>query len=172
MRDGPELPRPCTRGTEVDVLTSMLELQRTILVRKVTGLDADQLAATVGSSDLHLAARVKHLTLVETSWFDGHLLGHDLGPPWDDVDREDDPDWEFGTAADDDPASLVADDERACARSRQVVADATLDDVSARPARDGPVTLRWILVHMIEETARHDGHADLLLEAIDGRVGD
>ena len=88
----------------------------------------------------------------------------------------DDPDWDFRTAADDDPADLVALYEHACERSRQAVASvASLDDLTSEVPRRGGVqrfNLRWVLLHMIEETARHAGHADLLREAIDGATGE
>lgn len=107
---------------------------------------------------------------MEESWFQWRFLGRDPEPLWSEVDWDADPDWEFRTAADEDPVDLLAAYAQACARSREVVAAAaSLDAAAAHPGHDGPINLRWILVHMIEETARHNGHADLLREAIDGR---
>lgn len=92
-----------------------------------------------------------------------------LGRDWDT-----DPNWEFRTAADLRPEELRQRYLEACDRSRQVVSDASsLDQQSVRPRRDGThFCLRWVLLHLIEETARHAGHADLLREAIDGAVGE
>ena len=94
--------------------------------------------------------------------------------PWAAVDWDNDPDWEFRTARAVDVDLLRARYREACDRSRQVVAAATGgDQLSARPRRDGRhFSLRWVLLHLIEETARHAGHADLLREAIDGSVGE
>jgi hypothetical protein len=88
--------------------------------------------------------------------------------PW-----EDDRDWEFHTAQHDDPDELRALYRAACDRSRQATTAAELDDLSVGVSREGlQWSLRWILTHLIEETARHNGHADLLREAVDGTVGE
>ena len=116
------------------------------------------------------------MALVEDSWFTERFAGQPMPAPFDDVDWDADRDWEFHTAVDDTPAWLLQRYAEACERSRAVVAAADV----ARPARRRraePVaarsfTLRWILCHMIEETARHNGHADLLREAIDGATGE
>ena len=94
--------------------------------------------------------------------------------PWGDVDWDTDPNWEFRTAGDLRPEQLRQRYGEACERSRHVVAQAAgLDQLSVRPLRDGQrFSLRWVLLHLIEETARHAGHADFLREAIDGRVGE
>jgi hypothetical protein len=76
------------------------------------------------------------------------------------------------TAADFSPAELGRQFDDAVARGRAAIADVALDELAARPGRHGPTNLRWILVHMIEEYARHCGHADLIREAVDGRTGD
>ena len=94
--------------------------------------------------------------------------------PWAAVDWDADPDWEFRAAASLEPEQLRSRYREACERSRHVAATAAdLDRLSVRPLRDGRrFTLRWVLLHLIEETARHAGHADLLREAIDGTVGE
>jgi hypothetical protein len=91
-----------------------------------------------------------------------------------DVDWVADPDWEFRTATAMDPDTLRQRYRDACERSRQAAASAgSLDQLSAYKGNDGwQFTLRWVLLHLIEETARHAGHADLLREAIDGSVGE
>ena len=97
--------------------------------------------------------------------------------PWASAPFDDDRDWEFHTALDDDPADLIATYVETCERSRAHTAAALaaggLDTLAARPRSSGArVSLRWILLHMIEETARHNGHADLLREAADGSTGE
>ena len=124
-----------------------------------------------------LGGLLKHLALVEDSWFGERLLGRPEGPPWDGVDWDADPDWEWRTAADDSPESLRTLWEASVARSRDAVEEAVADGGLDRPAdgalRDGTrPSLRWILVHMIEEYARHNGHADLLREQVDGVTGE
>ena len=144
------------------------------MVRLVEGLDRAQLATTVGPSDLTLAGLVKHLALVEDSWFVEDFLGETMPEPWTSVDWDSDPDWEFRTALDDEPEELLRLYTVACDRARAIVASASgLDTLSVgtsrRPETLGEqFSLRWILLHMIEETARHLGHADLLRQAADG----
>jgi uncharacterized damage-inducible protein DinB len=170
---------PDPAGDELTLLTQYLDYHRATLVQKATGLDRRQMAATVGASELTLAGLVKHLALVEDTWFTRRLLGDDpLGEPWASAPWDDDPDWEFHSAVDDEPAELLGLYATACERSRAATATVArsrgLDALSARaPRPDVPhVSLRWILLHMIEETARHNGHADLLREAIDGTTGE
>jgi hypothetical protein len=102
------------------------------------------------------------------------LLGREYSEPWDSVDWDADPDWEFRTAADDEPLDLLRLYADACERSRAATAEVgDLDQVAARPSRSGePFNLRWIILHMIEETARHNGHADLIRENVDGATGE
>ena len=93
---------------------------------------------------------------------------------WASVDWDSDPNWEFRTAAHLEPEQLQSRYREACDRSRHVVSNATgLDERSVRALRDGRhFSLRWVLLHLIEETARHAGHADYLREAVDGTVGE
>lgn len=169
---------PPLRGAEAETLLAFLEFHRTTFRARVHGVEADGLAATVGVSTMTLGGMMKHLTLVEESWFSRVLRGRDLGAPWDAVDWDDDPDWEWRTGATDPSAALLSAYDATVAASRADVAEVLaadgLDALSERPARDGsgPFSLRWIVVHMIEEYARHNGHADLLREAYDGVVGE
>jgi uncharacterized damage-inducible protein DinB len=124
-----------------------------------------------------LGGLLKHMAYVESDWFSRALYGRDRVPPWDAVDWKADPDWEWHSAAEDTPEQLFALWEGAVANSRVLVADALpdvgLDRLAARTWPDGTaVNLRWILVHMIEEYARHNGHADLLRESVDGSTGE
>jgi uncharacterized damage-inducible protein DinB len=158
------------------MLGAFLDYHRETLRMKVAGLTQAQLAQTTAASSLTLAGLVKHLALVEDSWFTERFAGQPMPAPFADVDWDADPDWELRTATDDDPAWLLRRYDEACDRSRAVAAAAaTLDQEAVagrRRSDDAPFTLRWILCHMIEETARHNGHADLLREAIDGSTGE
>jgi len=160
---------------EAEMLSAFLDYHRATLLMKVAGLTQEQLAHTTASSDLTLAALLKHMALVEDSWFTERFAGQPMPPPFDDVDWDADRDWEMHSAVDDTPEWLVQRYEEACERSRAVVAAAGSLDERARAgtSRSGEAfTLRWILCHLLEETARHNGHADLLRETIDGRTGE
>jgi len=162
---------------ELTMLTQYLDYHRATLAAKAGGLDAAGLAATVGASSLTLGGLLRHASLNEDHWFGTILL--DLPPrePWASAPFDTDPDWEFHTAADHTPDELLAEYAGACDRSRAHVAEAAaaggLDGLSRRAGRrGGRFSLRWILLHMLEETARHNGHADLLREAVDGTTGE
>jgi uncharacterized damage-inducible protein DinB len=164
-------PEPAT--DERTTLGQFLDYQRDTLLLKAEGLDAAQLSTRIPSSELTLAGLLKHLALVEDNWMQVRFLGLPEAEPWASAPWDSDRDWEFHSAADDDPDELRKLYRAACERSRTAVASASLDDLSQSPGRDGRhSSLRWILVHLIEETSRHNGHADLLREAIDGEVGE
>jgi uncharacterized damage-inducible protein DinB len=165
---------PDTTGDELTLLSQFLDYHRATLVQKVSGLDRRQLGTRLEPSTLTLAGLVKHMALVEDSWFGRVLLGREDDEPWASVDWEADPDWEFHTAVDDEPEDLLALYADACDRSRAAIAEVRdLDRVATKPSRSGEsFNLRWIMLHMIEETARHNGHADLLRENIDGVTGE
>jgi uncharacterized damage-inducible protein DinB len=167
-------PAKLPTGDEFALLTGFLDYYRAVMVRKAEGLTRDQLAVRLGPSDLTLGGLVKHLAFAEDIWFDHRLLGNDRGEPWASVDWEADPDWELHSAADDEPEAILQLYEAACERSRQAVTQVgDLDAMAKLPNRRGEVfSMRWILIHMIEETARHAGHADLIRESIDGATGD
>ena len=170
-------PEPPLAGDEVETLLGFLEFQRATLAWKCEGLDAAGLGATTAASSMTLGGILKHMALVEDGWFSRRLHGLDRSPPWDAVDWNADPDWEWHSAADDSPEQLRALWDEAVARSRSLVADALeaggLDRLARRTGPDGRApSLRWILCHMVEEYARHNGHADLLRESIDGATGE
>lgn len=164
---------PALGADERTMLTGFLDYHRATVVWKVSGISAAQMAATIPSSSLTIAGLLKHLALVEDSWFTERFAGQGEGQ-WAGIDWEADPDWEFRTALDDTPADLLTLYAASCARSRAVIdAAVSLDQLSVIPDRTGPhFSLRWILLHMIEETARHNGHLDLLRESIDGETGE
>jgi uncharacterized damage-inducible protein DinB len=169
MRIDPDIASP-----ELTTLSEYLDYQRETVLLKTEGLSRGQLAQRIPSSDLTLAGLLYHLALVEESWLVQRFAGQAEPEPWPGVDWEADPNWEFRTAESLEPEELRDRYREACQRSRDIVsAAAGLDQQSAEPMRDGRhFSLRWVLVHLIEETARHAGHADLLREAIDGTVGE
>ena len=165
---------PDLAGDELTLLTQFLDYHRATILTKVDGLDQAAMATTLPPSDLTLAGLVKHLALVEDWWFHQVMGGHPEPEPWASA-PDDDPDWEWHSAVEESPDELVDLYATACARSRTVVAQA--GDGAALSARANRrsgehFSLRWIMLHMIEETARHAGHADLLRQAVDGTVGD
>ena len=166
-------PDPTTT-TERDSLTQYLDYQRETILLKTEGLTKEQLTREIPSSGLTLAGLLYHLALVEESWFEVKFRGLKPRDDFAGVDWDADPDYEFRTATDQDPDWLRRRYRDACDRARQVVADADSMDAASVSTRVGgkPFTLRWAIMHLIEETARHAGHADLLREAVDGSVGE
>jgi len=165
---------PPTRADERATLLGFLQWQRETIRVKCAGLDADQLARrSVEPSGMSLLGLVRHLADVERTWFRRTMAGLDA-PPLFFSDAE--PDGEF-TAATADPDRVV---EAAAAwraevgfAERFVAGAPDLELVSAVSRRGhGYVSLRWVLVHMIEEYARHNGHADLIRERLDGSTGE
>nr|WP_240930732.1 DinB family protein [Isoptericola sp. BMS4] len=171
------------RADEVTTLRAYLDYHRDTLRWKTAGLTAAQLRSPLPPSAMTLGGLLKHLAYVESQWFAVVLAGGDARPPFDTVDWAADPDWEWHSAADDDPDELralfddaVAASDRALDRLLQGASSpaAGLDVLSVREDRhgDGRFSLRWVLVHLVEEYARHNGHADLLREALDGLTGE
>jgi len=173
-----QLPfEPPVAGDETATMLGSLERQRAILAWKCGGLEADGMRATLGGSSMTLGGLLKHLALVEDVYFSRSLLGNPPQPPWDTVDWDADPDWEWNSAADDTPEQLMELWQDAVARSRALVAEAlaggSLDQPSALTRPDGRTpSLRRIMIDMIEEYARHLGHADLIRESVDGLTGE
>jgi uncharacterized damage-inducible protein DinB len=169
---------PPLHGDEVSTLRAFLTYHRDTLRRKCAGLTQEQLAQTLPPSDMSLGGLMKHLALVESQWFDYYFRDLAHAPPFDTMDWDADPDWEFDSARHDTPEEQRALFDEAVRRSDAVVEDALtrrgLDEESARtsPHTGETFTLRWILVHMIEEYSRHNGHADLIRESIDGQRGE
>lgn len=161
-----ERVRPPESGTERATLTGMLDFLRSTVVHKVSGLtDTQAAAAPVAPSTLTPAGLVKHLIGTERFWFTIDFAGLDVSHPW----PEDDLHGAFALDPGDTLAALVSGYVAECDRSREITDAAGLDDPARGPEMD--FTLRYALVHMIEETARHCGHLDLLRERIDGSRG-
>ncbi|HEV7900013.1 MAG TPA: DinB family protein [Planosporangium sp.] len=159
------LPQPLlvTTGTERDVLEAFLDFHRGVVRSKVSGVSDEDARRRLVPSETTLAGLIKHLTVVERTWFPGLLTGPAPEP---------DGDGGFQVGPHETIESLIVEYDRACEVSRQVVADFGLDHVVAHPHPQlGQVSLRWVIVHVIEETARHAGHADILREQTDGATG-
>ena len=162
---------PPARAGERATITGFLRWQRDTLRLKCSGLSADDLARrSVGGSTLSLLGLVRHMADVETGWFRRVLAGQDAPPHFR---SEADPDAAFNGAVPD-PATVAQawaawQDEVAFAE--RFVATAPDLDVAGNDPWRGEISLRWVLIHMVEEYARHNGHADLLRQRIDGAVG-
>ena len=174
MPAAPERVDPPLASDEKATLLGFLDYQRDTLRMKTAGLSADQLNATHAPSTMTLGGMLKHLALVEHWWFNCVFLGQEYAEPWASVDWRADADWDWHSAVDDTPDELRSLFDNACAESAAIVAQ--VDDwstLSVRSSRAGDsFSLRWIVAHMLEEYARHNGHADLLRESIDGETGE
>ncbi|MDX6395294.1 MAG: hypothetical protein QOJ73_6357 [Streptosporangiaceae bacterium] len=168
----PEVPRldPPQVAGERESLETWLDYHRATLLHKCAGLTGDQLATrAVPPSSLSLLGLVRHMAEVELSWFRRRFAGHSQLPYLYCSDEVPDGDFDLAesSGAEADFATFVAE----CDLARQAAAGRSLDETF--PGREGaPIDLRWVYVHMIEEYARHNGHADLLRERIDGVTGD
>ncbi|NIK56747.1 DinB family protein [Kribbella shirazensis] len=152
---------------ERDALTQQLDFHRATLLRKLEGLDGERLRRPMTASGLSLLGLVKHLAETEHGWF----LRIYAGLPEPDLFPADgDPDADFRVGPGETTETVVGQYLRTCERARAVVAAGALDDVVTTPS-GAEANLRSILVHMIQETARHNGHADIIREAIDGTTG-
>ena len=169
-------PRPPVEADETATLLGFLEYERATLAWKCSGLDSAGLKASLGPTSMTLGGMLKHLSRVEDYWFSYALHARDVAAPWNTVDWKADPDRDWQSATEDSPEQLFAFWRNAADRSRALVAQALTDgDLGQRARRswpDGhPPSLRWILVSVIDEYARHNGHADLIRESVDGMTG-
>jgi uncharacterized damage-inducible protein DinB len=156
---------------ERTILTTMLDYVRDTVHAKCHGITEQHArrAPLPGSPLMTISGLVSHLRWVEYSWIELTFLGRDGHGPWTDED----PDREMRIAVEVPIAQLLAEYRSACSRHSELVASLDLDTLSVGPLewRTEPVTLRWILFHLIEETARHNGHIDILRELADGVTG-
>jgi uncharacterized damage-inducible protein DinB len=155
------------RAGEREMLCGFLDWYRSVVEHKVGGLARDVASRAMTPTGLSPLGVVAHLAAVEVGWFEETFAGTTVDPMWDDHGS-------FHLRAADTVESVLTEYRDACSQSREIVNGApSLDALSTRvdPYR-GNVSLRWILVHMIEETARHAGHLDIMREAIDGQTGD
>ena len=154
-------------GDEAATLTGFLDHYRSVLLSLADGLPDHALRRQLVASDTTILGLVKHLAYVERGWFQEVFADEDVSYPFSD----DDSDAEFRIEADEKTSDVLALYRHECERSRAIVASATsLEERARKPGRE-KYSLRWILVHMIEETARHAGHADILREQLDGTTG-
>jgi hypothetical protein len=166
---------PPLAGTEIEHLLGALDRLRTTFRWKADGLDEAGLRAQLGPSALTLGGLLKHLALNEDYASTTKLDGTPMGAPWDAMG--DDDDWEFTSAAEDTAEHLYALWDGAVERSHErfaaALADGGLDQLVHTGWPDGRrISLRRLLLDLVEEYGRHTGHADLLREAVDGRVGE
>ena len=159
---------PSDAGDQVGTLLSYLERQRATFAWKSGGLDAAGLSATHPPSSMTLGGMLKHLARFEDDMSTEWLSGEPQLAPWNAVDWDADHAWDWRTAGEETPAQLYTRWQEAVDRSRTLFAAAAADP-DARPS-EAP-SLSYILVNMIEEYARHNGHADLIRESVDGLVG-
>jgi len=177
MTDDDETPwEPPLAGTESEHILGALDRLRATFRWKADDLDAHGLRTTIGASALTLGGLLKHLALVEDEVSTTRLRGDVIGEPWAAMGRPDE-DWPFRSASEDPPEELyVLYDgavERSRARFAAAVADGGLDQLVHLAMPDGRhASLRRLLCDLVEEYGRHTGHADLLREAVDGRVGE
>jgi Protein of unknown function (DUF664) len=167
---------PPLAGTEAEHLVGALDRLRWTFRWKADGLDASGLGIRVGASTLTLGGLLKHLSRAEDQMFGPKLSGAPLTPPWDTIDWDGDSEWDFSSAADDSPAELYALWDGTIARSRArlsaAISDGGLDQLVHLAFGDQRLSLRRLVCDLIEEYGRHTGHADLIREAVDGRVGE
>ncbi len=174
----PDIPwEPPLAGGETEHLLGALDRLRTTFRWKADGLVDDDLQVTVGSSSLTIGSLLKHLAFVEAFQSRFKRAGQSPGAPWEAVDWEANPGWDFASAADDSAETLYAGYDDAVAAARAVyqtaVDEGGLDQLVHIATDDGGhASLRRLLFDLVEEYGRHTGHADLIREAIDGRVGE
>lgn len=153
-------------GAEKESLQAFLDLQRDVMVWKTNGLSNEEQRRRITPSGTSLLGMVKHLAAVEYGWF-GLTFGRDTDWPFGDYTHEDYLRVETGETTED----ILAYYARARSAADAVITDSQLDDTGLAWGEGAVVSLRWVLLHMIEETARHAGHADICRELIDGATG-
>lgn len=167
---------PPLAGTEVEHLTGALDRLRATFRWKADGLDASQLQTTIGASSLTIGGLLKHLAFCEDFAFTLRLRGEPPGDPWP-TDRRPSSDWTFASATEHTPEDLYSLYDGAVRRSHQRLAAALAEGGLEQSIHDNDgqghhASLRRLLCDLLEEYGRHTGHADLIREAIDGRVGE
>jgi hypothetical protein len=155
----PDQKPPRLSSGERDVLRALLQYQRESFLRKVEGTDEEAARTPIVESGTSLLWLVKHLTLAERVWILQRFAGEDIGP----IDGAVGPDDSLDSALRSYRQTWTAVDT--------IVNSADLEDACSNDEVQPPVNLRWVLMHLLEETARHAGHADILRELIDGSTG-
>lgn len=177
-RDEYGRPRPPQNGTEISSLLGFLEHQRATTAWKTHAVSDEGLAKALHPTSMTLGGLLKHLAYVEDYWFT-RIVGLQNPPePWASVDWEADADWDWNSAANDTGHELRELWGEAIARSNSLIKEKlaaepdSLGELYWAWGGKGQASIRWILLHMIEEYARHNGHADLLRQAVDGMTGE
>ena len=166
----PDLPTIENQGDERSMLVAFLDNYRADLLDRAWGMSTDQMRTPLKPSSLTLGNLLTHMAWVEQHWFRGRFDGKELADPWPMLDWTpgSDPEMAIATTLTADQIldlyNFSVDDSR-----RRIDAAGSMDQLSVQ-SRDGeePWNLRWIMIHMIEEYARHCGHADLIRQSIDG----
>ena len=160
---------PPIAGSEKEILLGFLNFLRETILLKMDGLTDEEVRRPHRPSGLTLLGMTKHLAYVERSWFQRTFLGEEVEFPW----TKEDPDADWRIEPQESTRDVIALYRQEIARSNQITADHDLDTPARKvtPSHEG-LQLRWIVTHLVEETARHCGHADLMREAIDGQVGE
>jgi uncharacterized damage-inducible protein DinB len=170
VSEGDERPQPPFVGDERTLLTGFLDFHRATLAWKCAGLTPDQLARrSLPPSSMSLLGLVRHLAEVERAWFD-RVAGADRSLQYSSP-QDRDRDFDGAVGGPDAAAESFYAWRAAVGEARMVTARTDLDATFEHP-RDGTTSLRWVLIHLIEEYARHNGHADLLREVLDGSTGE
>jgi hypothetical protein len=156
-------------ASEREALTGFLDRQRDALVSKVAGVSDADARRTPTVSPLSLLGILKHSALWERRWFQVIVAGRSFPGEWPEVQSEDNID-DFSLGNEDTVADWLTYYQEQVAQSREIVARLDLDAPCAQ-AENSDINLRWVLAHMIEEVARHAGHADIIRESLDGSTG-
>ena len=148
--------------SETDTALAFLDFARECVVKKLDGLDDEQVRQVLVPSGTSLLGLVQHMVAGERYWFAHHVRGDDPSAEYD---------FEMVVPEGRTTSDLVAEYRTAYAESNAIVRERSLDAVTALPVVDRPLSVRWVVAHMTSETARHAGHADILRELIDGTTG-
>jgi uncharacterized damage-inducible protein DinB len=165
-------PEPPLDGDERATLVGFLDYQRATFAWKTRGLTDEQLRVALPPTSMTLGGMLRHLASVEDYWFTRVIAEQPMPEPWASVDWDADPDWDWHPAGETGDALRALWQER-CDRSRAIL-DQVADLGDTHPAWNGQgrPSVRWVLTHMVEEYARHNGHADLIRESLDGETGE
>jgi uncharacterized damage-inducible protein DinB len=155
-------------GTEKDVLAGFLDHYRKTMLDVCDGVSDADLRRPLVDSGTTLLGMIKHLAYVERGWFQEIIAGGKVGAPFD---FDNDPDADFRIEPGETTEEIFDLYRAECSKSRAILESVSLDDLAIGEERSRDFNVRWIVVHMIEETARHAGHADILREQLDGKVG-
>ena len=167
MSDGFDVRPPGPAETVQETMLGLLDYSRGVMVRKLDGLGDEEARRPGTASGVTLLGLVKHLAYVERWWFRAVFAGETVEFPWTD----DDPDADWRIEPRETTAAIVGLYEGEIERANAIIRGSRLEDRARKPVPGREVTMGWLLPYMIQEVSRHNGHADILREAIDGRVG-